>query len=311
MGEALPTRELRSISVGTVSSGRHPDVTLHILVGAYPGPSLGLVGGLHGDEPFSIELVRRILEDLERLPLHGTVTALPCANPLAFQSLTRNTPSDMLDLNRVFPGDLDGMPSRQLAHAIHGVFVDECEVVLDFHSGGLFPTVDYVFIQGDEALARSIGSKVLYSGMPHPGSVSDCLRQAGLRTAVVEIGGGPVDGEPYVQRTLAGVRNALRSIGMLSGAVDSREDQVVVTELRDLSPHHGGLLISNVRAEELGDIAAEGRELCRILEVQTLKELEVLKTPFPQSVLILARHGSSPVGIGDFAYIVGNVTSIV
>jgi hypothetical protein len=269
-----------------------------------------LVGGLHGDEPFSVEVVRRILDDLEALPLRGTVTAIPCANALAFQSLTRNTPIDMLDLNRVFPGDPDGMFSHQLAHTIRSVFVDQCEVIIDFHSGGIFPTVDYVFIQGDDALARAIGSKVLYSGKPHVGSVSDCLRQDGLDAVVVEVGGGQVDEEPYVQRTLGGVRNALRLIGMLAGAADSRDDQIVVTELQDLSPRHGGLLISNVRIAELGDVVPKGRQLGRILEVQTLEELEVLDAPFSRSVLILARQGSSPVGIGDFAYIVGNATGV-
>ena len=45
---------------------------------------------------------------LEEDDFQGEVVAIPVANPYAFQSLTRNTPLDMTNLNRVFPGDPDG-----------------------------------------------------------------------------------------------------------------------------------------------------------------------------------------------------------
>ena len=38
----------------------------------------------------------------------GELALLPVANPYAFQSLTRNTPLDMSNLNRVFPGSWTG-----------------------------------------------------------------------------------------------------------------------------------------------------------------------------------------------------------
>src|ERR1035437_8929742 len=85
------TRQITWIPVGTLLSGQDISLAVHRLVGTQPGPSLGLVGGVHGDEPLSVELVRRVLGALEALPLRGSVTAIPCANPLAFQSLLRNT----------------------------------------------------------------------------------------------------------------------------------------------------------------------------------------------------------------------------
>jgi hypothetical protein len=197
----------------------------------------------------------------------------------------------MLDLNRVFPGDPDGAFTHQMAFAIQRVLREECEYLIDFHCGGLFPTVDYVFLQGDdEEFARSIGSRVLYSGSPHKGSVSDCL--------------------PYIQRAIAGVSNVLRAIGMLDGEVLVRSDQLVVSELRIVRPHAGGLLISSVGLEALGEVVSGTHELGRILHTQTFQELEVLATPFENSVFILVREGFSPVGSGDIAYILGNASSV-
>ena len=52
--------------------------------------------------------MRCIVERMRRVSFSGTILALPCANPLAYESRTRNTPIDMIDLNRVFPGDPGG-----------------------------------------------------------------------------------------------------------------------------------------------------------------------------------------------------------
>jgi predicted deacylase len=304
-----PLRQTEVVTVGTLASGQVSDVVVHRLIGTGTGPHLGLVGGTHGDEPFSVELVRQLLDRLAELPLRGTVTAVPCANPLALQSLTRNTPIDMLDLNRVFPGDPDGSFSQQLARVLFDVFAGTCQYLLDFHSGGIFPTVDYVFAQQDADLARSLGSNVLYQGTPHLGSVSDSLQRTGVHTTVVEVGGGYADGAWYVERAFAGVRNALCHIGMLPGAAERRDGQLEVHALSILRPHHGGLLVSNIRVSSLGEIVPGGHELGRVYHSQTMRELEVITAPFEQSVLILAREQTSPIGIGDFAYIVGDAAS--
>jgi predicted deacylase len=296
----------RAVPVSTLSNGHRVEVVVHELTSGRPGPALGIVGGVHGDEPQTVEYVRVLLEDLARLPLAGKVIAVTCGNPLALRSLTRNTPDDMIDLNRVFPGDPDGLLSHQLAHALFTVFRGNCDVFLDFHCGGILPTVDYVYIHGDEALARSFGSRVLYSGAPYVGALSDTLRQAGARCVVVEIGGGQVDQAPYVSRVREGVPNLLRAIGMLDGEVTRRDDQVVVDELRIVRPHHGGLLISDMRADELGTVVPGGHRLGRILHTQTLEELEVLRAPFERSILVLVRQGYTPVNPGDYAYMLGN-----
>lgn len=121
-----PTREIDLTPVGTPGIGQLGEVVLPRLLGVQPWLSLGLIRGLHGDEVFSAEAVRRMFEDLEATRLRGTATALLCANPLALLDLTRDTPLDMLDLNRVFRDKRDGTSSQQSAHASRGVFERRC-----------------------------------------------------------------------------------------------------------------------------------------------------------------------------------------
>ena len=92
---------------------------------------------------------------------------MPVANPLAIEAQTRNTPHDMVNLNRVFPGDPGGWLTDQLASVITRKYLPQVEFLVDLHCGGAQPTVDYAYIQNDEAMSRAFGFPVLYRP-PHP-----------------------------------------------------------------------------------------------------------------------------------------------
>ena len=81
------------------------DVTIH-----GPGePEVVVVGGIHGDEKSGIQAIRRLREatlDLQR----GVAFVL--AHPAAIEADTRYLDSD---LNRVFPGDLNGDREERIA----------------------------------------------------------------------------------------------------------------------------------------------------------------------------------------------------
>ena len=59
---------------------------------------------IHGDELDGLLIARELVRTLDPSTLKGTVRILGVANPLAMEGITRNTPIDMLDMNRLFPG---------------------------------------------------------------------------------------------------------------------------------------------------------------------------------------------------------------
>jgi predicted deacylase len=83
-----------------------PDVTVH---GPGDEPEVTVVGGVHGDEPSGVEVVRRLRE--ADLDLRRRVQFV-IANPPAVEAGERYLDSD---LNRSFPGDLDGDREERLA----------------------------------------------------------------------------------------------------------------------------------------------------------------------------------------------------
>ncbi len=298
-------RTLKWLPVTTLASGMELRLPVHQVMGALPGPVLGVVAGIHGDEYLPVEVVRRLVTGLDPQSLRGTVLAVPVANPLAFEAQTRNTPIDMVNLNRIFPGDPDGWLTDQMASVICERYLPQVEYLIDLHCGGAQPTVDYAYIQNDEAMSRAFGFPVLYRPPhPYPGTLSEAAEPRGIKSVVVEMGGGMLADEPYLQRGLTGVHNVMKHLGMLEGSPVLPEKQVVVTNMAVIRPHFGGLLFPGVMLDQINQVVPGGTLLGTVVSPYTFETLEEIRAPFERSLIILLRGAITKVHPGDYAYMI-------
>ena len=300
------SRTQRWIEVGTLATGLPLRIAVHELTGSKPGPTVGICASIHGDEVTPVEAIRRLLDDAELDDLSGKLIVVPVVNPLAFQSHTRHTPQDMQNLNRVFPGDANGWLTEQLGRRFVDEFLHDLDVLLDLHAGGALATVDYAYIDNDEELSRSFDTPILYRGPGYQGTLSGEAMSRGIRCVVTEFGGGLIADSIYVERTLNGLKNALRQVGALSGEVVDFGPKVVVDELAVIRPHHGGLLVPEVGIDQIGTAVNEGTLLGRVVNAQTFETLEDIRAPFARSLLVLLRGAPTRIEAGDYAYIIGN-----
>lgn len=305
---ATPTSTgITRVPVATIANGHTLELVIHtIRGGAGDGPRLGLMAGIHGDEPIGVETARRFVEELETDSFRGELAVLPVANPYAFQNLSRNTPLDMNNLNRVFPGAPDGMLTEQLAHAICEHWLPRFDFLIDMHSGGNLATVDYVYLHDDGELSRAFGCELLFHGPSFPGSFGDYARDHGVQTVVSELGGGQQRNKHYVEKGVRGIRNVMKHLGMLEGLPELPERQVVVDEMRVLRPRHGGIMLSEAGPERLGEEVAQGAVLARVLSPYTFEELDILTAPFDPTLLVLVREAVTKVDPGDYGFMVAN-----
>ena len=295
---------MRWIDVGMLSGGLPMRVAVHEIRGARPGPTVGIVAGIHGDEIAPVEAIRRLVTELDLGELAGRLVVVPVANPLAFASHTRHTAQDMQNMNRVFPGDPEGWLTEQLAHRLVHEIVPELDALIDMHAGGAMPTVDYVYIINDEGLSASCDTRMLYRGPGYAGTFSNVAAERGVRTVVTELGGGiAADGE-YVERNLRSLRNALRYLDVLPGEVVDYGPQTVIDELQVIRPHAGGLLVPEVSATQLGQSVSQGSLLGSVYNPQTFELLEEIRAPFDPTILILTRHAVTRTELGDYAFMV-------
>jgi len=301
-----PGRERRVLPVSTLASGHQLGISVLIVNGARPGPRIGVSAMIHGDELEGLLIVRELWQSIEPAELSGSLWLMPVANPLAMEAISRNTPIDMLDMNRLFPGQPDGWLSEQQAYAITQGFINEIDALVDVHAGGTFPWVDYVYVLNDEAFSRAFLSALLYKPTTmYPATSAAAALARNIPMAVIEIGGGYQDQQEHVANGVRGVRNMMRQLGALPGAVERRPRQLLLHEIKVMRPRHGGLCVP--RQKLVPGTWLEGSQpLADIVSPHTFDVLETMTTPYARNVVVLSRNYAMRINPGDYGFMIGN-----
>lgn len=307
---AKPTGELRIIPVTTLADGSQVVLHLHDIRGeAGDGPTVGICAGIHGNEQTGPQILLELARRLIPRTFRGRLLLLPVANPPAFQANRRHTPIDDQNLNRLFPGNPEGWFSEHLAAVITSEFLTRVDVLIDVHSGGDRPTVDYIYIRNAEDLSRAFGSSILYRADPSKvgtlfeGTSTSVTEDRQIPTVTVELGGGLIDQRPYVERGVQGIRNILSKLQMLDEPLAPPPKQTVVSAIHTIRPTQGGFL--ETEAPPLGQTIAKGAVLGRVVSPYTFAELEIIENPVGNGVMILAHLTRNLVQPGDYGYMVG------
>jgi predicted deacylase len=303
---------LRKIPLAAMADGGEMALYLHEVRGLVgPGPKVGICAGIHGNERTGTEIVLEIARRFRSGRFRGSLLLLPVADPPAFASNRRHAPVDDLNLNRLFPGDGRGWFSDHLAQVITSEFLEKVDVLLDLHSGGDRPTVDYIYIRNAEELSRAFGSRILYrqtegkEGTIFSGTSVGVAEKRGIPAVTVELGGGLVDQRPYVERGVRGIGNILAKLGMIDETPAPLPEQKVVSSIVTIRPRMGGFL--ETEAPPLGEAIAEGAVLGRVVSPYTFEELEVIRNPMRNGIMILSHLTRNVVEPGDYGYMVGEV----
>ena len=179
--------------------GHATQLPIFLINGAYDGPVLVITGGIHGAEYASIEAALRLAHSLDPVKLHGCVIVLPVVSMQAFKSRSIYiVPMDGKNLNRQFPGDVEGTASEQLAYWLTFNVFKQANYYVDLHGGDLNEAlVPFIVFQktGDKTtnaksleLARSFGIKYLV-GSDIKGSTISAAATLGIPGIMAESGG--------------------------------------------------------------------------------------------------------------------------
>jgi predicted deacylase len=299
-------RSRRFAPITTLASGFELGLTIHVIEGSKPGPAVGVSAMIHGDELDGLLIARELVRTLDPSAMRGSVHILGVANPLAMEGITRNTPVDMLDMNRLFPGSPDGWLSEQQAYVIAHEFIDRIEVLVDLHCGGTFPWVDYCYVVNDEELSRAFLPALLYKPASiYSGTTATYAEQRGVRCTVVEIGGGYHDQPLHVANGVRGVMNQLRHVRVLGGPVERRAGQVLMREMKVMRPRQGGICVPRATLSP-GQVLPAGAALADIVSPYTFDVLETMTTPYDENIVVLCRNFVTRIHPGDYGFMIAN-----
>lgn len=202
------------------------------LRGAEPGPAVLITAGIHGSEYPAIDAAVRLGATLDPRSIRGQVLCLPLMNPGAFwQRAAYVSPTDGLNLNRVFPGKPEGSFSERLAWQLVQKAVRHADAYIDMHGGDLpealipFAIYQETGIAAVDArsdfMARAFGLPSLliqkHSGGSVPGMTLAAAADFGIPAIIVEDGGAGQYDPRIAQSMATGVQNTLRGLGVLEG----------------------------------------------------------------------------------------------
>ena len=80
------------VSLASYPNGDPISPHIRVCNGAMEGPRIALLGVQHGDEYSGMEIINRIIDDMNPSELSGSLVTVPVSNPLAFNTARRITP---------------------------------------------------------------------------------------------------------------------------------------------------------------------------------------------------------------------------
>ena len=217
-----------------------------------------IVSGIYGDELegqyVCYELIRRIQARMDLL--QGIVDIYPAVNPLGLESISRKVPTFDLDLNRNFPGNVEGdLVEHTAAKLVEDII--GADICIDLHASNVFireiPQVRLV--DGtDETLtnyAKMLNVEFVWihkSKTVLEATLVHTLNTLGVPAMAIEMGVGTRITKEYGEQIVDGIFHLLAQLGIWSGEVITTKKPIISTdgEVKVIHAEASGIFIPKV-----------------------------------------------------------------
>lgn len=192
------------------------------VINGAPGPTVTLVGGVHGDEYQGPIVISRLFHELSSHLIKGRIIFLPALNAPAFEAGTRCSPLDGGNMNRAFGTERTAQPTDAIAGWLEDTILTQSDAVIDFHAGGKTSVFAPVTMMNSDTednlqLAHAFGLPIIWRLGPMNSSTSlnAAAQRAGVPMIACELGGA--GGTDVVTNRLAygGAMGVLQHLGMI------------------------------------------------------------------------------------------------
>jgi len=219
------------------------------------GPTTGIVATQHGNEFFSIVILKEFLKT--KYPLKGKIIIFPVANPLAYNVKERTSRIDRKDMNRCWPGKEDGVITEKMCYSIFQI-LNKCGCVLDLHNGNdnILDTPQARLYQGRYFDVRDLVDHldvpfVLLRKTPLENTLVGSLLDKNIKAITVELGEGKRITYNYIDNGINIIESFLRHAGNLSKPRTFESIPIDDDKMRSVTAENSGLFIPNIK--QLGE----------------------------------------------------------
>jgi len=269
LGANVQAGEFLTLYWKPVQSFQSIDTPVPVLIahGKQPGPRVCLTAAIHGDELNGIEMVRRLMYQLEPASMRGTVIGIPIVNLDGFRRASRYL-ADRRDLNRHFPGSPNGSAADRIGHSLFNDVIRQCQFLVDLHTGSQ-QRVNLPQIRGnlkDEQVfnfSRHFGGITVLHGVGAKGTLRRAANDAGIPAVTMEAGGPHQLDESAVDAGVKSLETLLQNLAIQDSKRFWSSPQPVFYQSDWVRANQGGILMSTVK---LGDKVRTGQVLGSVID---------------------------------------------
>ncbi len=260
---AAGENKVLKLNVSKLPSGTEIDIFAHVYRSKKPGPTILILGGLHGDEINGVEIVRKsINEKLFSKLKCGNVIAIPLLNVYGFINFSRDLP-DGKDINRSFPGNSKGSLASRVAKQLTQHILPLVDFGIDFHTGGRsIHNVPQIRIDANSpeslSLAQVFDSPFIVKSKVIPRSLRKECSKLKIPMLVFEGGESLRIHKESVKVGVQGIKNILAHNKMISEDMSTDNDNVLINKSHWIRANYAGIFKPQVEA---GEFVTKGRIL--------------------------------------------------
>ena len=248
---------------------------------ANKGPVVWLTGCMHGDEVTGIVTVQEIFKKIQRQHLlRGSLYAFPLMNPIGFETASRYITLSKEDLNRSFPGSVNGSLAERMADKILTTIIQtNPDLVLDLHNDWMksipYTVIDAALRDSHRgacekaiAVAKKSGFLVVLETDDMKRSFCYSLLERDVPALTIELGESYVVNEKNVEYGVRSILGILAYLGMMEAPDEPFIFQVpaeVMNRLLKFSSHPVSSASGIIRfLAKPGDVLKKGHAVARI-----------------------------------------------
>jgi predicted deacylase len=299
-------------------------VPVTVINGAVRGPALAIIAGNHGYEYPPILATQRLAASIDPQKLRGRVILVHVANLPSFLKRTiYYSPVDGKNLNRVYPGKLDGTLSERIAYVLTREVIERTDYLIDLHCGDgneSLRSYSYWNPIGDAKVDEPAKKMVEAFGLNNividrsrpvdPKESKYCSNTAmtrGKPAITIESGGmGVANDEGEIAAIERGTQNVMRYLKMTDGALAPPQqitwyDPSEVLYFPADSATKGGLFYPKAQKTQMVEKGA----LLGIVTDYFGKQVFELRAPFAGEVLYIL--GTPPISAGEPLAFIGSI----
>jgi len=259
-----------------------------VINGKNQGDTLCLTAAIHGDELNGVEIIRRVMYDIDPEKLTGKIIGVPIVNIKGFQRGSRYL-SDRRDLNRTFPGDAQGSLAARIAHSLFNEVITHCDTLIDLHTGSLRRT-NLLQVRADMSdpevikFTEGFDETVVVHSLGEPGMLRTAALEAGIIAITLEAGESLRLQEEQVDRGVTSINSLLQRQNMYSRIFSWGSPEPTYYRSQWIRADTGGILFSHIN---LGDSTKKGEPLGTVTDPIT-NESSTIISPIAGRVIGMA-----------------------